>query len=135
MNIYCLRSLIIVACNVCTHCRFTHYSFTHSTYLHCTQIWRIYSLYACWLIVQYYNIPLTRLSVFNALTHLYTFSQSLCTLTAHTRWDGRMSRASISHFGRSQNSNFEGSNPDPSHTDGFRIDTCHFLAKHLALLG
>ena len=49
------------------------------------------------------------------------------------RRDGRMSRASVARFGRSGNPNIMFL--DPNQTNAFKIDTCHFLASHLALLG
>ena len=58
-----------------------------------------------------------------------------------TRQGGRMSRASISHAGRSGKPNLMGSQLDPagldagSQTNDFKIDTCRFLARCSTLLG
>ena len=48
-----------------------------------------------------------------------------------TRRDGRMSRASVSHFGRSGNLNITGSNHSQVKQMTIKIDTCRFLARRL----
>ena len=47
-----------------------------------------------------------------------------------------MSRASVSRVGRSGNLNLAGSSVEPvGSNNDFKIDTCRFLAWHLAVLG
>ena len=46
-----------------------------------------------------------------------------------------MSRAPVSRFGRSGNVNLTGLNLARIKQNDFKIDTCRFLARRLALLG
>ena len=62
------------------------------------------------------------------VTALSSCNQLFCYLT---RPDGRVSKASISHFGRSEDPVPTGLNQ----SSDFKIDTCHFLANCCALLG
>ena len=52
-----------------------------------------------------------------------------------TRRDGRMSRASITHFGKLEDPDLAVFEPWSSQIDDFKTDTRRFLARCFALLG